>query len=194
MHQTTCRGPSYGNTQQEPDWTILRSKVKVKYAKNPIFKHGVPHSSFIYRPNRLKMHQTTCRGPSYGNTQQEPDWTILRSKVKVKYAKNPIFKHGVPHSSFIYRPNRLKTHHTTCRGPAMGTLNKNLIEGYLGQRSRSIMRKIIYFHTLSRTVCTFTVQIGSKHENFLSQDPSSVYKSPKTISRSKVKVTNSTPA
>ena len=108
MHQTTCRGPSCGNTQQEPDWTILRSKVKVKYAKNPIFKHGVPHSSFIYRPNRLKMHRTTCRGPSYGNTQQEPDWTILRSKVKVKYAKNPIFKHGVPHSSFIYRPNRLK--------------------------------------------------------------------------------------
>ena len=120
MHQTTCRGPSYGNTQQEPDWTILRSKVKVKYAKNPIFKHGVPHSSFIYRPNRLKMHQTTCRGPSYGNTQQEPDWMILRSKVKVKYAKNTIFKHGVPHSSFIYRPNRLKMHQATCRGPSYG--------------------------------------------------------------------------
>ena len=79
MHQTTCRGPSYGNTQQELDRRILRSKVKVKYAKNPIFKHGVPHSSFIYQPNRLKMQQTTFRGPSYGNTQQEPDWRILRS-------------------------------------------------------------------------------------------------------------------
>ena len=45
----------------------LRWKVKVKYVKNQIFKDGVPHSSFVYRPNRFKMHQSTCRGPSYGN-------------------------------------------------------------------------------------------------------------------------------
>ena len=118
MHQTTCRGPRYGHIQHKPDWRIIRSKVKVKYSKNPIFKHGVPHSSFVYRPNRLKLHQKTCHGPSYWHIQQEPDWRIIRSKVKVKYAKNPIFKHGVPHSSFVYRPNRLKMHQKTCHGPS----------------------------------------------------------------------------
>ena len=124
--------PAMGTLKQEPDWMILRSKVKVKYAKNTIFKHGVPHSSFICRPNRLKMHQATCRGPSYGNTEQEPDWRIFRSKVKVNYAKNYIFSHIITHSVHVYCSNWFKT-------------------------------RILF-------------------------------KSPKTISRSKVKVTNSTPA
>ena len=85
-----------------------------------VSENRVPHRVFVYPPNRLKIHQTTCRGPRYRNTEQKPDWRILRSKVKVKYAKNPIFKHGVPHNSFVYLPKRLKMHQTTCRGHSYG--------------------------------------------------------------------------
>ena len=153
MHQTTCRGPSYGNTQQEPDWSTLRSKVKVKYAKNPIFKHRVPHSSFVYRPNRLKMHQTTCRIPSNGEHWTRTWLMDVKFKVQGQICENSIFKHGVPHSSFVYRPNRFKMHQATCRGPSYKNTEQELDWRILRSKVKvNYAKNYIFSHVITHSV------------------------------------------
>ena len=121
LHQNVYIGRSH-HAEHEYDIRFAIGQTVWPLEVIKVSENGASHSVFVYRPNRLKMHQTTCRGPSYGSTQQEPDWRTLRSKVN-EYAKNHIFKHGVPHSSFIYRPNRRKMHQTTCRGPSYGNVD-----------------------------------------------------------------------
>ena len=174
MHQTTCRGPSYGNTQQEPDWSTLRSKVKVKYAKKRFLNTGYRIAPLFTDRIVSKCTRRRAVFPAMGTLNKNLIKRILRSKFKVKYAKTRFLNTGYRIApSFT---GRIVSKCTRRRAvvPAMGTPNKNLIGTYYSQSSRSIMRKITFFHTLSRAVCRFTIQIGSKHEYFLSQDPSSV--------------------
>ena len=45
-----------------------------------VSENGVPHSVFVYRPNRFKLHHTTSRDPGQVDTQQKTGFQDVKVK------------------------------------------------------------------------------------------------------------------
>ena len=79
LHQNVYIGRSR-HAEHEYDIRFALGQTVWPLEAIKVSENGVPHSVFVYRPNRFKMHHTTCRDPGQVDTQQKTGFQDVKVK------------------------------------------------------------------------------------------------------------------
>ena len=111
MHQNVYIGRSR-HAEHEYDIRFALGQTVWPLEAIKVSENGVPHSVFVYRPNRFKMHHTTCRDPGQVDTQQKTGFKYVKVKGQGQIReKTPILGRGtaqrlrLPAESFQNAPH-----------------------------------------------------------------------------------------